>query len=165
MPKKKFHHADDTERRLIKNMAKEGIPWKTIQRITGRSSDTLNNILYKSPQRKGAPIKFTRNDAKKVFAVAEKLVKKANAQKEVRLDTILEEAGFDISERTVWEHFRSMKVSFYKLKEKPLLEPEDIRKRHAWTNARKRRSKEGWKKQGLSDRHRRRGWSAGQEEL
>ena len=88
MSKKQFHHADDTERRLIKGMAKEGIPWKTIQKITGRGSDTLNNIIYKSPQRKGAPIKFTKKDAEKLFEVAEKLVKNASAQKEVTLDTI-----------------------------------------------------------------------------
>ena len=41
------------------------------------------------------------------------------------------------------------KVSFYRLKERPLLEPEDIRKRNAWTNARKSRSKEGWKTKPL----------------
>jgi len=50
MSKKQFHHADDTERRLIKGMAKEGIPWKTIQKITGRSSDTLNNIQVAAAQ-------------------------------------------------------------------------------------------------------------------
>ena len=94
MSKKQFHHADDTERRLIKGMAKEGISWKTIQKITGRSCDTLNKIIYKSPQRKGAPIKFTTKDAEKLFGVAEKLIKNANAQKEVTLDTILHKAGF-----------------------------------------------------------------------
>ena len=40
---KGFRHVDDTERRLVRNMVKEGIPWVTIQRITGRSPDTIRS--------------------------------------------------------------------------------------------------------------------------
>lgn len=88
-----FKHVDETERRLVKGMAKEGIPWTTIQKVTGRSSDTLNNILHSTPKRKGAPIQFTSKDAEKVFGVAEKMIKTANAQKEVPMEAILEESG------------------------------------------------------------------------
>ena len=34
-----------TERRLVKNMVAEGLPWSQIQRITGRSPDTIRSIL------------------------------------------------------------------------------------------------------------------------
>ena len=37
---------DATEKRLIKNMHREGITWKIMQRITGRSPDTLNAVLH-----------------------------------------------------------------------------------------------------------------------
>ena len=55
-----FRHVDDTERRLVRNMARDRIPWVTIQRITGRSPDTIRSML--NPARttvpKGAPIKI-----------------------------------------------------------------------------------------------------------
>ena len=38
---KSFQQVDATERRLIKQMAKEGIPWTTSQRITKRSPDFI----------------------------------------------------------------------------------------------------------------------------
>ena len=37
---KTYYHVDDTERRLVKQMAKEGVPWTTMQKVTGRSADT-----------------------------------------------------------------------------------------------------------------------------
>ena len=42
---KVFTQVNETEHRLVKMMAKEGIPWRTIQRITARSGDTISNIL------------------------------------------------------------------------------------------------------------------------
>ena len=42
---KGFRHVDDTERRLARNMAKEGMLWVTIQKITGRSPDTIRSRL------------------------------------------------------------------------------------------------------------------------
>jgi len=43
---KSFKQVNDTERHLVKGMVKEGIPWTTIQRITGRSPDTINSIVH-----------------------------------------------------------------------------------------------------------------------
>ena len=42
---KVFAQVNETEHRLVKMMAKEGIPWTKIQRITARSADTISNIL------------------------------------------------------------------------------------------------------------------------
>ena len=44
---KVFTQVNETEHRLVKMMAKEGIPWTRIQRITARSADTMSNILKK----------------------------------------------------------------------------------------------------------------------
>ena len=59
-----FHQVDDTERRLVKNNLKEKITWGKIQKITGRSSDTLSSIaksrigcLKKKGAAKKIPIK------------------------------------------------------------------------------------------------------------
>ena len=40
-----FKQVDETERRLVKNMRKEKLTWEVIQRITGRSPDTLSSII------------------------------------------------------------------------------------------------------------------------
>ena len=58
---KTFKHVDATERRLVRNMFREKLAWKTVQRITGRSPDTLNAILKYKPgaaKTKGAPKKI-----------------------------------------------------------------------------------------------------------
>ena len=60
------------------------------------------------------------------------------------MDAMFEKAGYDICNKTLRKKFCQMRVSFYKLKEKPLLEPDDVKTRRMWTTKRKRRSKEGW---------------------
>jgi IS30 family transposase len=42
---KQYFQIEDTERRLVKQITKEGIPWTTIQKITGRSPDTISTIV------------------------------------------------------------------------------------------------------------------------
>ena len=66
--------------------------------------------------------------------------KKAHAQEEVTLAMILEKPGYEISPSIVRKHFKAMKVSLYKLKEKPLLE-DDIEKRAEWRTIRNSRPK------------------------
>ena len=84
-----FRHVDDTERRLVRNMAKERIPWVTIQRITGRSPDTIRSMLnpVAAIKRKGAPIKFGPKDVDKILKVAEKTQKNADGQTNAHEET------------------------------------------------------------------------------
>ena len=51
---KVFTQVNETEHRLVKMMAKEGIPWRTIQRITARSGDTISNTLKTKDVSKGS---------------------------------------------------------------------------------------------------------------
>ena len=41
------YHVDNIERCLVKQMAKEDVPWTTMQKVTGRSADTINATLHK----------------------------------------------------------------------------------------------------------------------
>ena len=109
---KTYCHVDDTERRLVKQMAKEGVPWTTTQKVIGRSADTINATLHKEAiQHNDARVRSSAEDAKKVLAVAEKMVKKAYAQEEVTLAMILEKPGYEISPSIVRKHCKTMKVS------------------------------------------------------
>ena len=87
---KGFRHVDDTERRLVRNMARERIPWVTIQRITGCSPDTIRSMLNPAATTvpNGAPIKFGAKDVDKVLKVAEKMLKHADGQKGISLEMI-----------------------------------------------------------------------------
>ena len=40
-----FVHVDNTEKRLLHNMKKAGITWAKMQEVTGRSSDTLQQVF------------------------------------------------------------------------------------------------------------------------
>ena len=73
---------NDTERRLVRKMVKEGIPWVTIQRITGRSLDTIRSILNPPAATlpKGAAVKFGPKDVDKVLKIAAKMQKRADGQ-------------------------------------------------------------------------------------
>ena len=58
---KTFKQVDETERRLVRNMFREKLTWKQVQKITGRSPDTINAILNYKPgaaKPKGAPKKI-----------------------------------------------------------------------------------------------------------
>ena len=105
-----FVHVDWTERRLIKNMVKAGVTWENVQSITGRTPDSISSIVDGSmSKRKGAPIKFSASDVKKVVRMAEAMVKKANASCEVTLHMILAEAGYDVDAKTARKYFRKLK--------------------------------------------------------
>ena len=100
-----FEQVSDRERKLIKEMAKEGLLWTQIQRITGRSSETINTVLHgktASPG-SGAPVQFSAKDLDKVLKVTEAMVKKANAQQEVTMAMILAKAGITVSQKTIRE--------------------------------------------------------------
>ena len=143
---KSFTHVDDTERRLVKKMVAAGIPWSQVQKVTGRSSDTIHSILKTRPRlcMKGAPAKLSVCDVAKTLRVAETMIKKANGQEEVTLPMILRKAGHYVSETTARKYLEQNKVAFFKLKEKPLLESGDYDARKKWVDSHKGRTPTAW---------------------
>ena len=147
---KGFTHVDDTERRLVRNMKKEGVSWTSIQKITGRSSDTLLNILappkgVKKHTCKGAPKKVPPKVFAKLLKSADTLQKNAGGKKEVTATMVSKHAGVDICDKTLLAEFHKRGFRFYKLKERPLLTQDDMKARLAWAKGHKSRSSEAWK--------------------
>ena len=62
------------------------------------------------------------------------------------MEMILAKAGANMSARTARKGLRSQSVAFYKLKEKPLLQPGDIKERRKWADAHSCRSRAQWGK-------------------
>ena len=143
---KVFTQVNGTEHRLVLMMAKEGIPWTKIQRITARTPDTIGKILKSKgvPKGSGASVRFSTKDLDKVLKVTVDMVKKANAQSEVTMAMILEKVGVKVSDRTVRRKMSEGRYALYKLKEKPLLTNEDIVKRKTWAGASMRRNRLQW---------------------
>ena len=99
-----FTQVDDTERRLVKSMRKAKLSWEVMQKITGRSPDTLNSILNpktSTPKTKGQPRKIPVKMLPKIFKVTTRLQMKAKAEEEVTADMILKAAGVKACDRTL----------------------------------------------------------------
>ena len=130
---KGFHHVEERERHLIRNMQKEGIPWTKMEKITQRSRETLNKILHppkgvKKDVPKGQPKKLGPKEFEKVLKAMDKLQKKNHPKgNEVTADMILTEAGVNVSERTLSRELRRNKYYFYKLKERQTLTSDDVK--------------------------------------
>lgn len=57
---------------------------------------------------------------------------------------ILHKAGHEVPESTVRKHFKTNKVDFFKLKEKPVPEKGDSEERKKWADAHKGRTPTEW---------------------
>ena len=73
---------------MVRNMQKEGISWSQMKKITGRSRETINNILHppkgvKKTITKGQPRKIKEADMKPILRSMERLQKR-NTRRERR---------------------------------------------------------------------------------
>ena len=144
---KRFQRVDETERRLVRNMKREGVAWSTIQKVTGRSTDTIRSILAKKrgkPKQQGAPKKMDAKAVAKVLQSTRVLQKMAGGRKEVSAAMVKAHAGVDVSDRTMKKAYRENNIKFYKLKERPILTKDDRCVRLGWARKRKPRSKRAW---------------------
>ena len=147
---KGFQHVDAVERRLVKNMAKEGIPWNTIVKITGRGKATINKIVHppkaaKKTTAMGKPRKLTDADMKTILQSMEKLQKQCHPKgREVTADMLIKDAGVDISEKTLLRELHDRQIKFYRLKERQTLTGDDVKDRMAWAKAHMGRRKTTW---------------------
>ena len=131
-------------------MQKEGISWSKMKKITGRSRETINNILHppkgvKKTITKGQPRKIKEADMKPILRSMERLQKEKHPKgKEVTADMILNDAGIKASEKTLLREFHDRKIEFFRLKERQILMDADIKERKVWGAARKGRRKRTW---------------------
>ena len=127
-----FKQVNDTERSLLKNMIKD-ITWAKIQKITGRSPDTLRSIVKSkigSAKKRGAAKRIPVKALPKVFQATERLQKKAKAENEITADMIIKEAGLKACRRTLQNTFHKNKIWFYNLKKEACIDSR--RHRHAF---------------------------------
>ena len=150
---KGYKYVGDVEKRLVKSMHREGIPFTKILRIAHRSLETVTKVLYpakngrKKQVKKGAPKKLPPKVFGKVLRSMRILqLQKHPKGKEVTKEMVLAHAGLEASARTLEREFRDRHIHFYRLKQRPLLTRDDMQQRKAWVLRHRSRSRQGWVK-------------------
>ena len=142
---------EQVEVRLAQRWRKEfKMGTKEIARLLFRAPKTIRDKLEKLKDKKamreervGRPQMPTQARAK-CMAALEELQKKAEGQREVTAAMVITKAGVSYCERTVREFFASQGKPFRKLREKPLLTPDDIEKRKVFAKKYSVRSASSW---------------------
>lgn len=151
---------DATEHRLIRNMSKAGLGFRDIQYITCRSSQTIalklaDDAAGSVGEGSGRPKEITPAQYKKLKKAWQRLLKREKGEKEVTVDMIKAAAGIDCCNRVILDAFHEENIWFQKLKEKPVLEDEDVVDRSHWTKAHAKVTEEEWveKRRGSKSPH------------
>ena len=135
------------EHQLMLRWHKEGKSTAEIAELLQRGHGTVSRHLRKvstGKARVGRPQVVTPAVWRKLNQALQRLQKRADAEKEVTLPMVIAEAGVEVSTRAVQRAFRQHDVKFYKLRERPVLQPGDIRERKTWAQKRARRSAAQW---------------------
>lgn len=172
---RKFVHVDETEKRPVHNMKKAGITWVKMQEVTGRSSDTLQNVLSekcpphpatatKSKKLSGVKkdrehLKFrkesvrvkprgiiTKDDFLRLVKAAAALHKEVKGLQEVSVAMIKKRANVDACDKTCLEAFHADGIWFRPLKERPILSETDVKERDKWRKEKQHGSSAQWNK-------------------
>ena len=73
------------------------------------------------------------------------MVKRADGQKEITLEMIVDKADLQVTPHTARKFLKEDRIVLYELKEKPLPQPGDVTDRRKWAKARsKRTAVAGW---------------------
>ena len=147
---KGYSHVSMVEKKIIKNMVKEKLPWCTIQKVTERSSSTIQRIVLEAKgasakaKPKGAPVKATKKVVSAIVRSARMLQKQAGAKHEVTAAMIKAHAGVDLCDKVVRNKLHEADMWFFCLKERPTLTKQDVKDRLKWARKHLSRSRASW---------------------
>ena len=134
------------EQRLVREMAfdRRMIP-EEIARALGRHPSSVCRLLAKKkPSTMGRPPLLTDKMKDHLENIAVDMVAKADADYEVTLPMILRRSRLKCSERTAARALHERGYRFFRLYEKMILTPEDIKERLAWSKKHAMKSRLWW---------------------
>ena len=125
-----YSHMDDAERRLAQKLTEDGNTIARAAGILGRDHSTVRRNLEKAkaPAKRrapGRPRAVTPQAFQKLMAALNFLLKQSKGQTEVTAKMVTRRAGSNLTVKTVRAAFHERGVWFRKLKEKPILTPQD----------------------------------------
>ena len=146
----KFLQVPPREADLMRKWREEGKGISEIVKLTGRAKQTV--ISHATPQKKprigsGRRKIITAHVFKKLLKTMQSMQKKANAMKEISFASIKKKAGVQASDRVILQEFHANDIWFRPLRQKPILEDEDVIARRAFADKYRTRSGEGWVEQ------------------
>ena len=146
----KFLQVPPREADLMRKWREEGKGISEIMKLTGRAKQTV--ISHTTPQKKpriGSRRRkiITAPVFKKLLKTMQSMQKKANATKEISVASIKKKAGVQDSDRVILQEFHANDIWFRPLRQKPILEDEDVIARRAFADKYRTRSVEGWVEQ------------------
>lgn len=117
-----------------------------IAKLLRRDKSTITRLLVKKVERKsrGQPKALSDTEIDRLVKVLTRLVVKADGEYEVTAEMLRRAARVDISTRTILNALHSRKIYFRRLREKPLLTPEDVKARLAFAKKYKGKSAKWW---------------------
>lgn len=161
-----FTHMDETEKRLARRWVEsDGKTIAEVADLLGRDYSTVHRFVYavqvKSKAKAktkakatakakakakavGRPQAITEQMYGKLKATLDYLLKKSGGESEVTVAMVKAQAACGASERSIREAFHKRGVWFRRLKEKPILTPEDIAERFEFGKRMAKRTKAQW---------------------
>ena len=145
-PKKPPRMTTD-EKRLVREMHFErNISQTDISKAIGRDLSCINRLLAqkKVPKRVGRPNRLTETQVDKIVKLLEDMVDGADATYEVSMDMIMKRSRTKASAKTVARRLHERGYQFRNLRHKPILTPEDIKDRYAFSKKYRRKPDSFW---------------------
>ena len=139
-----------TEVNLISRWCAQGDAIAECARRLNRSRTAILRAVRrqgenKSPPKKGRPA-LGQRDRQKILNTVRKLVREASATREIIAKEVRQKSGVRCSAITVRRVMRSAAFKWYRLREKPLLLPEDILERKKFAARYRSKPKSFWLK-------------------
>ena len=120
------------EKRIINEMAKQMIPQHVAKYLRRDPATIKRQLAMKTMVKKGRKEYLSNNQKDKLEQVVVDMVKKADANYMVTLPMIHRRSRLKCSEKTVSRALHLRGYRFFRLYEKMILTPEDIKKRWNW---------------------------------
>ncbi len=136
------------EKRLVRSMVFEKKMAPTdVAKAVGRNKSSISRLLaLKTATIMGRPELLTPAQKDRLEEIVEEMVEKADANYEVTLPMVHRRSRFKCSERTISRALHGRGYRFFKLYEKMILTPEDIKKRWDWAKLYAGKSSAWWRK-------------------
>ena len=136
----------EQEIQLARTWYDEGVAPSEIAERLGRSKSVLTRLLVQQVPRKkqGRPHKLKQAQVNQLKRTLNSLVKKANCQYTVTAAMVKKAMRLKVSDRLIRDTLHEQKIYFRKLREKPVLTPEDVKARLAFARKYHMKSAQWW---------------------
>ena len=134
------------EKRLVREMAfDKGMTPGAIADTVGRHRSNIIRLLaMKKIVMMGRPVALTPVQEDRLEDIVKDMVLKADAEYEVTLPMVHRRSRLKCSERTLARSLRKRGYYFFRLYEKMILTPEDIKTRWVWSTESAKKSRKWW---------------------